>query len=202
MLRGRLASDQVRSERPEKIVTCPTTRSKRCDTCVTRIHPEMICRSRDTPLLGMSPTRPRPRVTIATSSQSTSMTIAPEALLRDMVPWRMSRWHYGQRHCSGSYGSSTMSAHVIYESRLELARLLMADFDHSVNHIVAQPFMLCAPLCGTIRRHSRLSVADGRRPGGHGCETSQLARRSGGGRDVRMGARRCGIYGLVVRSRE
>jgi len=95
-----------------------------------------------------------------------------------------------------------MSAHVIYESRLELARLLMADFDHSVNHIVAQPFMLCAPLCGTIRRHSRLSVADGRRPGGHGCETSQLARRSGGGRDVRMGARRCGIYGLVVRSRE
>ena len=73
MLRGRLASDQVRSERPEKIVTCPTTRSKRCDTCVTRIHPEMICRSRDTPLLGMSPTRPRPRVTIATSSQSTSI---------------------------------------------------------------------------------------------------------------------------------
>jgi hypothetical protein len=46
-----------------------------------------------------------------------------------------------------------MSAYVIYESRLELARLLMADFDHSVNHIVAQPFMLCAPLCGTIRRH-------------------------------------------------
>ena len=65
----------------------------------------------------------------------------------------MFRWHYGQRHYSGSYGSSTMSAHVIYESRLELARLLMADFDHSVNHIVAQPFMLCAPLCGTIRRH-------------------------------------------------
>ena len=54
---------------------------------------------------------------------------------------------YGQRHYSGSYGSSTMSAHVIYESRLELARLLMADFDNSVNHIVAQPFMLC-------RRHS------------------------------------------------
>ena len=41
-------------------------------------------------------------------------------------------------------GSSTMSAHVIYESRLELARLLMADFDASVNHIVAQPFMLCS----------------------------------------------------------
>ena len=33
-----------------------------------------------------------------------------------------------------------MSDHVIYESRVELARLLMADFDQSVNCIVAQPF--------------------------------------------------------------
>ena len=46
-----------------------------------------------------------------------------------------------------------MSAHVIYESRLELARLLVADFDQSVNHIVAQPFMLRAPFCGKVRRH-------------------------------------------------
>ena len=34
------------------------------------------------------------------------------------------------------------SGHVIYESRLELARLLYADFDPSVNRIVAQPFLL------------------------------------------------------------
>ena len=46
-----------------------------------------------------------------------------------------------------------MSAHVIYESRLELARLLLADFDQSVSHIVAQPFMLRAPFCGKVRRH-------------------------------------------------
>jgi len=60
-----------------------------------------------------------------------------EALFRDVLPWRTFRWYYGQRHYSGSYWSSTMSAHVIYESRLELARLLVADFDQSVNHIVA-----------------------------------------------------------------
>jgi len=46
-----------------------------------------------------------------------------------------------------------MSAHVTYESRLELARLLMADFDTSVNHIVAQPFMLQTELRGNTRRH-------------------------------------------------
>lgn len=46
-----------------------------------------------------------------------------------------------------------MSAHVIYESRLELARLLMADFDASVNHIVAQPFMKQTPIGGKMRRH-------------------------------------------------
>jgi len=39
-------------------------------------------------------------------------------------------------------GASTTSAHVIYESRLELARLLLEDFDRTVKHIVAQPFMM------------------------------------------------------------
>jgi hypothetical protein len=62
---------------------------------------------------------------------------ATEDLFRDVLPWRTFRWYYGQQHYSGSYWASTMSAHVIYESRLELARLLMADFDTSVNHIVA-----------------------------------------------------------------
>ena len=51
------------------------------------------------------------------------------------------------------YWASTVSDHVIYESRLELARLLMADFDKSVNHIVAQPFVLQTELRGKTRRH-------------------------------------------------
>jgi hypothetical protein len=32
-----------------------------------------------------------------------------------------------------------MHGHVVYESRLELARLIFADFDRSVHRIVAQP---------------------------------------------------------------
>ena len=78
---------------------------------------------------------------------------ATEDLFRDVLPWRTFRWYYGQQHYSGRYWASTMSAHVIYESRLELARLLMADFDTSVNHIVAQPFMMQMPIAGKIRRH-------------------------------------------------
>jgi hypothetical protein len=46
-----------------------------------------------------------------------------------------------------------MSAHVIYESRLELSRLLMADFDRSVRFIVAQPFLIRSKVQGVVRRH-------------------------------------------------
>ena len=67
---------------------------------------------------------------------------ATHDLLRSALPFRTFRWYYGQRHYSGSYWSATMSAHVIYESRLELSRLLMADFDRSVRFIVAQPFLI------------------------------------------------------------
>jgi hypothetical protein len=37
---------------------------------------------------------------------------------------------------------ATVQGHVIYESRLELARFVFADFDKRVKHIVAQPFLL------------------------------------------------------------
>jgi hypothetical protein len=42
---------------------------------------------------------------------------------------------------------------VIYESQLELARLLFADFDVSVGHVAAQPFLLKAEVAGAVRRH-------------------------------------------------
>ena len=74
-------------------------------------------------------------------------------LLRSALPFRTFRWYYGQRHYSGSYWSATMSAHVIYESRLELSRLLMADFDQSVKFIVAQPFLIRSKVQGIVRRH-------------------------------------------------
>lgn len=46
-----------------------------------------------------------------------------------------------------------MRDHVIYESRLELARLLFADFDPSVRRVVAQPFLLKDEVDGAVRKH-------------------------------------------------
>jgi hypothetical protein len=73
--------------------------------------------------------------------------------LGDALPWRTFRWHKGQKHFPGFYWSATMADHVIYESRLELARLLYADFDETVKSIVAQPFLLKARVDGQTRRH-------------------------------------------------
>jgi len=66
------------------------------------------------------------------------------ALMADTKPLRTFRWYKGQPHYSGTYWSSTEGAHVIYESRLELSRLLLADFDAAVTRIFAQPLMIRA----------------------------------------------------------
>ncbi|MGI8309064.1 TnsA-like heteromeric transposase endonuclease subunit [Saccharopolyspora hattusasensis] len=73
--------------------------------------------------------------------------------LRTAVPWRTFRWYRGQRHYSGTYWSATEKNHVVYESRLELARLLLADFDTSVRGIVAQPILLKSMVSGRERKH-------------------------------------------------
>ena len=57
------------------------------------------------------------------------------------VPWRRARTRRGQVHYSGAYFSATTGGLVAYESRLELARLLLADFDPRVRWIYAQPFL-------------------------------------------------------------
>gem|GEM_PF-3557249 len=75
------------------------------------------------------------------------------AALFAAVPWRTFRWYEGQRHYSGKYWSVTDGDHVIYESRLELSTLLMADFDLAVRRIKAQPFLLTAVVDGRRRRH-------------------------------------------------
>jgi hypothetical protein len=77
----------------------------------------------------------------------------PVSALAAAAPWRVFRWYQGQRHFSGTFWSSTLQDHVIYESRLELAVLLLADFDPSVHGIVAQPFLLRARVGGETRRH-------------------------------------------------
>ncbi|MCX4607724.1 MULTISPECIES: TnsA-like heteromeric transposase endonuclease subunit [Streptomyces] len=77
----------------------------------------------------------------------------PLRLLRQAQPWRTFRWFKGQQHYSGTYWSATMGDHVIYESRLELGRLLFADFTPEVRHIVAQPFLLKTAVDGKVRKH-------------------------------------------------
>jgi hypothetical protein len=69
------------------------------------------------------------------------------------APWRTFRWYEGQRHYSGKYWAVTEADHVIYESRLELSALLMADFDLAVQNIKAQPFRLWAFANGRMRSH-------------------------------------------------
>ena len=69
------------------------------------------------------------------------------------APWRMTRSARGHAHYPGWYWSATAGGHVIYESRLELARLLLADFDPGVTAIAAQPFLLRARISGRVRRH-------------------------------------------------
>ncbi|WP_416976964.1 TnsA-like heteromeric transposase endonuclease subunit [Streptomyces sp. T028] len=69
------------------------------------------------------------------------------------IPWRTFRWRNGQKHYSGTHWSSTMRDHVVYESRLELTRLLYADFDQDVTAVFAQPFLLTATVDGRERRH-------------------------------------------------
>jgi hypothetical protein len=68
-------------------------------------------------------------------------------------PWRTFRWRRGQKHFSGLYWCATTGTHVAYESRLELARLLIADFDPTVESVYAQPFQLVAEVEGRRRRH-------------------------------------------------
>jgi hypothetical protein len=66
-------------------------------------------------------------------------------------PAREFRWFRGRRHYSGWYFSSTVGGLVAYESRLELARIQLADFDPDVVGIAAQPFQLTGRE-GTVRR--------------------------------------------------
>jgi hypothetical protein len=60
----------------------------------------------------------------------------------DGRPWRKFPWYLGQRNYSGVYWSVTERKMVGYESRLELAHLILADFNPAVKRIASQPFHL------------------------------------------------------------
>ena len=81
------------------------------------------------------------------------------------LPAREFRSYKGRQHYSGWYWSATLGRLVVYESRLELARIMLADFDPCVTRIAAQPFLLTGADRSRVRRHVPdllLAGADGR----------------------------------------
>lgn len=83
----------------------------------------------------------------------TTLDLAVLEELAGSLPVRDFRWYKGQPHYSGWYWSSTMQGLVAYESRLELARIMLADFDPEVTSIAGQPFRLIGPAGTRTRRH-------------------------------------------------
>lgn len=100
---------------------------------------------------------PLPNISVRSRDSLTEACIewdrAPLELISNAAPWRTFRWRHGQKHYSGTYWSATERAHVIYESRLELARLLFADFEPAITRIIAQPFLIRAVIDKRVRKH-------------------------------------------------
>lgn len=98
--------------------------------------------------------RPRLRYRGADEAEhECALDAASARVLASGRPWRPFRWHHGQRHYSGTYWCATTASHVVYESRLELARLILADFDPLTVEIAAQPFLIEAEAADQVRRH-------------------------------------------------
>jgi hypothetical protein len=84
--------------------------------------------------------------------QTTLDRVVADALVAGL-PVREFRWHKGQRHYSGWYWAATIGRLLAHESRLELARIMLADFAAEVVGIATQPFRLVGEDGGRIRRH-------------------------------------------------
>ncbi len=69
------------------------------------------------------------------------------------LPVREFRSYKGRQHYPGWYWSAALGRLVVYESRLELARIMLADFDPAVAGLAAQPFLLAGADGSRIRRH-------------------------------------------------
>lgn len=79
---------------------------------------------------------------------------AVAGLLVQGAPVREFRMHKGQPHWSGQYWAATTGDLEVYESRLELFRLMLADHDRDVADLLSQPFTLRAHVGGKARRHT------------------------------------------------
>lgn len=87
----------------------------------------------------------------------------PQRMVRGL-PVRRARSHPRRRHYAGWFWSATNRDHVLYESRLELDRLWLADFAPEVIRMAAQPMWMCGSDGTSTRRHGPdllLEHADG-----------------------------------------
>lgn len=73
---------------------------------------------------------------------TTTLGDVDELRLLQGLPVRPTRSHRGSTHYSGCFWSATQGAHVVFESRLEHDRLLLADFDPDVQVLATQPLWL------------------------------------------------------------
>ncbi|MDC3728941.1 TnsA-like heteromeric transposase endonuclease subunit [Rhodococcus sp. Rp3] len=89
------------------------------------------------------------------SGDPVATTLAPADPCRMIqgLPVRKVRSPPRRRHYAGMFWSATNRAHVLYESRLELDRLWLADYAPEVVRIAAQPMWLCGPDGNAKRRH-------------------------------------------------
>src|SRR5699024_2929594 len=76
------------------------------------------------------------------SSVTTTVGAVDKTRLSKGLPVRSPRSYARQRHYPGLFWSATTGSHVPYESRLELDRLRVADFDSRVVWISGQPMWL------------------------------------------------------------
>ncbi|MGV9948986.1 TnsA-like heteromeric transposase endonuclease subunit [Rhodococcus aetherivorans] len=83
---------------------------------------------------------------------TTIAAVDPRRMIRGR-PVRRVRSHRRRRHYAGMFWSATNGGHVLYESRLELDRLWLADFDIEVVRIAAQPMWLCGSDGNRTHRH-------------------------------------------------
>lgn len=97
-------------------------------------------------------------VTVLSLDQSGAERIVPLAgavagSLVQGTPVRQFRMHKGQPHWSGQWWCATTCDLETYESRLELARLVLADHDPLVVDLLSQPFTLRTKIGPKVRRH-------------------------------------------------
>ena len=90
-----------------------------------------------------------------------------EELARSATPWRLVRHYHGQTHFPGWFWSEKIRRRIMYESRLELARLIVAEFDPCLVDVREQVFHLTMNFAdGSVIRHipDFFIFAEGRPP--------------------------------------